>query len=835
MKRLAVAPELHPLVSAMRTFIQDLRFAVRILFKNPGTAAVAVLTLALGMASTATVFSWIDSLLLHPYPGVPRSGELAVLEMSRPSAPNGGTSLSWLDYTDYRDHLTLLQGLSPQRYLSMSLGDAGASRPVWGEIVSTNYFDTLAVKPFMGRLFAPSPAHDASGAYPATVISERLWRGYFHADPAIVGKSLRVNRHPLTIAGVAPAGFRGTSPPMLLDIWVPACMAADLGLMDDTVLTDRGNRDFASLVVRLKPGVTLARAQAEVTAVAASLAAWYPKTNRGYSATILPAWRAHNGAGDLLLAPLATLMAVSLVLLLIVCANVANLLLARSVVRQREFGIRVALGAPRSRLARQLMTETLILATLGALGGLLLFSWMWSALPMLIPDIGLPIAMDFHLDARIVAFTALCCVFSTLVAGAAPALFSTRANLNEVLKEGGRSGASGGATHRTRGILVMAEVALAAVALVGAGLFARSFYNMRQIHPGFDSSNVLFGRFFLEGTGFSAPQQRQFALRLRRNLEAEPGVQSVSYSDFVPLSTTAGPYDRIDPEGYMRAPNESMDINAAKVGPRYFELLRIPLLAGREFNDSDDMNSPHVVIVNQAFSERYFHTDNPVGRRAKIFGAWSTVVGMARDSKYFSPAERRRPFFYLPASEINYKLHELDVFVRTAGDPLQAIPTLRRAVIATDSTVTSYHAVPLSEYTQIAQFPQKVAASLMAALGAMCVFLAALGLFGVMSCAVNQRAREIGVRMAMGARPADVIGMILRQGLVLVFAGLTLGIVAAAAVARFVSGMLIHVTATDPLTFAAAAAFLILVAVAAMWLPARRATRIDPMISLRRS
>jgi putative ABC transport system permease protein len=817
----------------MRTFIQDLRFALRILSGNPGTAAVAVLTLALGMASTSTAFSWIDGLLLHPFSGVERSQELAVLKLSRPSAPNGGTNLSWLDYTDYRDHLTLIQSMSPLRYLSMSIGDADGARPVWGEIVSSNYFDVLGVRPLLGRVFDPSPSRNTPGAYPVTVISERLWRSYFHADPSIAGKTLRVNRRPLTIAGVTPGSFRGMSSPMVLDIWVPASMAAELGLMDTTVLTDRGNRDFSSVIARLKPGVSLARAQAEVAAVAASLAAAYPKTNRGNSATILPPWRAHTGAGELLLAPLAILMAVALVLLLIVCANVANLLLARSVTRHREFGIRVALGASRWRVGRQLITETLVLAILGALLGLLLFSWMWNALPRLVPDIGLPIALDFNLDARSIAFTAICCIFSTLLVGAAPALFSTRANLNEVLKEGGRGGTSGSATHRTRSLLVVTEVALAAVALVGAGLFARSFYNMRQIHPGFDSSNVLFGRFFLEGTGFTAEQQQQFALRLRRNLEAEPGVQSVSYADFVPLSTTAGPYNRIEPEGYMRGPNESLEINNSRIAPHYFELMRIPLLAGREFLETDDRKAPPVVIVNQAFSQRYFHTADPVGRRTKIFGAWATVVGMARDSKYFSPAERQRPFFYLPALRIDYKLHELDVFVRTAGDPLQAIPTLRHAVVATDSTVTSYHAVPLSEYTQIAQFPQRVAASLMAALGAMCVFLAALGLFGVMSCAVNQRAQEIGVRMAMGASPGNVIAMVLRQGMLLVLAGLALGIVAAAAAARLVSGMLIHVTATDPLTFAAAALFLVLVAVAAMWLPARRATHVDPMISLR--
>jgi putative ABC transport system permease protein len=833
MSRLPLARELHPLVSAMRTFFQDFRFALRVLTGNMGTAAVAALTLALGIASTATVFSWIDALLLHPFPGTARSEQLAVLEMSIPSAPNGGTSVSWLDYTDYRDHLKLVQGLTLQRYGSMSIGEAEGARLAWGEMVSASYFEVLGVQPLLGRMFTSGGRGDTPGAYPVTVISERLWRSYFHSDPGVIGQTLRVDRVPMTVLGVAPAVFRGTSPGMLLDLWVPASMGVQLGLAGDAMFKDRNYRDFSSMVVRLKPGVSMAAARNEASALAAGLARVYPNTNRGVSATILPPWLAHSGTGDLLLSPLRILMVVSLVLLLIVCANVANLLLARSVIRQREFGVRIALGASRWRVVRQLLTETLLLSALGTLAGVLLVSWMWSALLVLIPDVGLPIARDFALNGRIVAYTALCCLFCTLISGAAPALFSARTSLNEVLKEGGRSGSTGTATHRTRSLLVIAEVALAAIALVGAGLFARSFRNISQMHPGFDSGNVLFGRFFMDGTGFSGEQQRQFALRLRRNLEGQPGIQSVSYSDFVPLAATAGAYDRVEPEGYVRAAGESLNVNRARVAPGYFALMHIPLLAGRDFAETDDSKAAPVLIVNQAFSRRYFHAENPVGRRVKLFGKWMAVVGLARDGKYFSPAEAPRPYFYLPFLQMQYQLRELDYFVRTAGDPVQAIPTLRRAVMATDPAASSFHPVALSEYITVALFPQKVAASLMAALGAMCLFLAALGLFSVMSCAVNQRAQEIGLRMAMGARPSDVIGMVVRQGMALVLAGLVVGIGLAFALARLISGMLIHVSATDPLTFGGAALFLALVALAATWLPAQRATLVNPMIALR--
>lgn len=818
----------------MRTLLQDLRFALRIFSGARSFAAVAVLTLALGLAAAATVFSWIDGLLLHPYPGVARGDALAVLEMSIPSAPNGGNAVSWLDYTDYRDHLKLVSGLTLQRYCAMTIGDAGAARLAWGELVSASYFEVLGVQPILGRMFVSGAAADTAGAYPVAVISERLWRSYFDSDPKIVGKSIVVNRRPLTILGVAPARFRGTAPAMLLDLWVPASMSADLALAGGDLLQDRAYRDFASMIARLKPGVSLARAQSEVTALASSLAAAYPKTNRGVSANLVPPWRARSGNGQLLLSPLRILMAVSLVLLLIVCANVANLLLARSVARYREFGVRLALGASRWRVARQLITETLLLAVLGALAGLLLLPWMWNALLAMVPDIGLPLAREFDLNSRIAVFIALCCVISTVAAGVAPALLSSRANLHEVLKQGGRSGMSGGATHGARSLLVVAEVALATTALVSAGLFARSFQNARQIRTGLDSSHVLFGRFFLEGTTFSPSGQWAFAARLRRNLQAASGIQAVSYSDFTPLSVTAGPYDLVEPEGYVRSPGESMNVNRAIVAPDYFAVMRIPLLAGRDFRDSDDRKSAPVIIVNQAFARRYFHSETAVGRRVRVLDRWMTVIGLARDSKYFSPAEPPLPHFYLCFQQLRPGLlREVYFFIRTAGDPQPAIPLLRRVVAATDPGATSFHAVPLAEYMQIGLFPQRVAASLMASLGAMCLFLAALGLYSVMAYAVSQRAQEIGVRMAMGARPVDVVGMLLRQGMRLALAGLAVGIAAALAVTRLVAGMLVHVGASDPATFAGAALFLLLVAAFATWLPARRVTRIDPMIALR--
>jgi predicted permease len=817
----------------MRTLLQDIRFAFRLLSGSPGFTLLAALTLALGIAATATVFTWIDALLVHPFPGARRSGELAVLEMQTPAAPNGGTSVSWLDYTDFRGHLKLVSGLAVERQAAFALGDAANARLVWGELVSANYFEVLGIQPLLGSVFIQSPSADTPGAHPVAVIGERLWRGYFRADRRVIGKTVRVNRHELTIVGVVPAAFHGTAPPLLLDLWVPAPMGVELGLLDRDAFRDRRDRDFDSVIARPSPGASIERAQAEVRALAADLAAAYPRTNRGVSANIVPPWHAHHGVSELLLSPLRILMAVAVLLLLIVCANVGNLLLARSVARHREFGIRIALGASRWRVTRQLMTETAILAGLAAIAAILLLSWMAGALASLVPSIGVPVATDFALNFRIVAFTILVCSGAALASGLAPALISFSANINEVLKEGGRRASPTAAARHMRGVLVIAEVALASVALIGAGLFVRSFRQAQAIQPGFDAHHVLFGRFFIESTNYSGDQIQQLMLRLRQTLETEPGIEAVSYSDVTPLATTAGPYGAVRVDGYVPGLGESMNVNRSLVAPGYFDVMKIPILEGRDFTPADDQNAPLVMIVNQSFTRRYFHGRDPIGRKVWASGRLFTVAGMARDSKYFSPTEPPRPFFYLPFRQAYGGSSELDLFVRTSGEPSLAIPTLRRVVSQVDASASAFHAVPLAEYTQLALFGQNVAATLMSALGLMCLLLAAVGIYSVMSYAVSQRTQEIGIRLAMGARSADVTGMVVRQGMRLALAGLALGTGAALAVTRAVGSMLIGVNAMDPATFGTATLFLLPVALAATWLPARRATRIDPMTALR--
>lgn len=817
----------------MRAFYQDVRFGLRLLRSNPGFAVLAVLTLALGIAANTTVFGWIDGLLLHPFAGASDSHRLAVLEMSIAGAPNGSNQISYLDYRDYRDHMKSISGLAVDHSWDVvAIGDADHAQPVLGQLVSGNYFAVLGVKPALGRVFTPDEDGDKLGAYPVAVISHRLWWQRFHGNPGVIGKTLRVNRRELTIVGVAPAEFRGTFPALAFDIWVPVTMGRELGILDEWTFRERGNRCLYP-VARLKPGITIGQAGAEAATFARSLVAAFPNTNRGVSATILPVWESRSGAGAMLLKPLRILMVISVIVLLIACTNVANLLLARSVARRKELGIRLALGASPGRLLRQLLTETLVLAGAGALAGLPLASWMADWLPSLLPRVGLSIVSGFQLNGRVLGFTVLICVVSAVVSGLAPALFWRRSDVNETLKEGGRSGTSGTRSHRTRGLLVISEVALATVALIGAGLFVRSFENARTIHPGFDRNNVVLVRSYMGGTGYSTVQIQQFCVRLRERLRSAPGISKVNYADFAPLGAGAGPWEPIQVEGYVPGQGEPMKINRGLVAPGYFSLLRIPLLDGRDFTESDDSSTMPVMIVNESFARRYFDGRNPIGRRVWCWGKWITVVGLARDSKYFDIAEPPVPYFYAPFRQQYEGSQELFFFIKVVGDPAPVIAGLRHEITGIDPNAGAFHSMLLTAWTEITLLPQKMAANLLAVLGLISLLLAGVGLYSVMAYAVTQRTQELGIRMALGAQRRDVLGDVLRRGMALTIAGLAAGIAAALAITRLVASMLVNVSAADPMTFAGAALFLASVALLASYLPARRATKVDPMVALR--
>ena len=609
-------PRLFSIGPFLQTLWQDARFSLRVFVAKPAFTAVAVLTLALGIAISSTVFSWVDGVLLHPYPGVTDTRGLALIETVSASGEPLVAS-SYLDYRDYRDNLKLVSAVAVGRLTPLSVGADGNAERAWAELVSSNYFDVLRVRPVLGRSFLPAEGQDKPGAFPVAVISYRMWQNRYHGDPERARDRDSAQPASADDRRSRAAGIPRETVGLVYDVWMPIAMAGEMGT--GPVLTYRGCRDLTSTLVRLRPGVTLEQARAEVGALAKRLAAAYPETNRGVEATVVPLWAGHLAAQGMLSKPLGILMAVSALLLMIVCANVANLLLARAVSRQKEFAIRVAHGARRSRLVRQLLTETLLLAAAGAAVGLLAVVWTGQWLNRLLPPVDFPIDLRGGLNWPTLGFTLAVVVVATVASGLPPALLSTRGDLSRALNEGGRGGIGGTRSHRLRGLLVGIEVALAMVAVVGAGLFLRSFRNARRIEPGFDTRNVVVSQFYLSNAGYTAEEQWAFCRTLRERMETVPGVIGVTYSDFVPLTSPASsPADQLTVEGYVPAPGEQMWIHRATVPPGYFQFMGIPMLEGRDFTERDEAGAPPVMIVNETFARHFFGDRSPVGRTVRI-------------------------------------------------------------------------------------------------------------------------------------------------------------------------------------------------------------------------
>jgi predicted permease len=807
----------------IENFLQDVRFGFRMLRRNPAFAVLTILCLTLGIGANAAVFSWVEGILLRPYPLVSHQERLVTLTGTVRDEKDG---TSWPDLLDVQRSCTLCEALFVSKITGATLSIGERAQVMTGSIVSANYFDAIGVHPILGRGFAPGE-DTGRNAHPLVVISYHLWQTRFKGDPEIIGKTQRFDNVVHTIIGVAPEAFYGTFVGRSMQYWVPASMLEVFGGGSDK-LEDRGAR-WAEAYVRLKPGVTRNQAQQEISAIAKRLEAEYPATNRGRGIKVWPLWQTpFNHAGHLL--PIFEIMVVvTMFVLLIVCANVGNLLLLRSFARGHEMTVRLALGAGRGRLLRQLVTEGLLLSACGAAGGMLVAYWCRHALVLLFP--GDVLYLPGQIDGRVLALSAAICLVVTLAVGLAPALQTRHLALADTLKTGVSTvlGARGGAWFRSG--LVILQVTLSFILLVGGTLLMQSLRKIRSTDPGFSTTRVFDTWIPFVAAGYDAQRAKTFQDELIERVRALPGVEAAAYARAVPLGYGSFSSTPIAVDGYEPPPNEQPTAEYNEVSPDYFATLGIPLISGREFTRADDENAARVAIVNQTMIARYWRGQNPIGQRLQVEGNWVQVVGVVKDSKYYSMDEAPRPFFYVPLRQ--YFSIEPDIHIRTT-QPLQTVQTaLIREVRALDPNLAVSEMITLQEQVDRSTSHELVAVALVALFGGLALLLASIGLYGVMSCTVSQSTRELGLRMALGAGTSNVLRLVLLRGLLLTTTGIIIGTALALLLTRLLGNLLYQVSPQDPLAFAAAFAVMTLASVAACFLPAWRATRIDPIQALR--
>jgi predicted permease len=822
----------------MDKMLQDLRFSVRTLIKSPGVTAVAVLSLALGIGANATIFTLINAVFLNPLP-VKRGSELAAVYTTDESFTGlqaAATQLSFPNFEDFRDENRVFSGLAaysgPQ---GQSLIVEGEPEQVFVELVTADYFRVLGIEPARGRFFLPEE-DESPGAYPVAVMGHGLWERRFGGDPGVVGRTVTLNGHPFTVVGIAPAGFKGIQAIGGAELWVPTMMYQQVLPAQFQDWFDDRRALLFNAVGRLKEGVTLEQARVNLETIAHRLEQEYPEPNKGRGAgvrplnevTIFPGFRQYLVLGA------AVLMTVVGLVLLIACSNVANLLLAKAASRRKEIAVRLSLGAPRGRLVRQLLTESVVLALTGGLVALGVAWWGRSFLFSFRPTFLPANLFELPIDARVLGFTFVVALLTGLVFGLVPALQASRPEVVEDLKEDTRtSSGGGGGLLSLRGMLVVAQVALSFVALIAAGLFLRSLGGAHDIDPGFDTENLAVVVVNPGQNGYDQPRGEDFYRRLVERVDGLPEVASASLASNLPLF---GGFQRTTfVEGQDTADKKAGKLtltNTVDVG--YFGTVDVPLLRGRDFTAADREGSLPVAIVNQEAANRFWPGEAAVGKRFKFYGDdfFRQVVGVARNAKYFTLGEDPQPCIYVPLGQ-GYQ-DAMTLYVRSAsGDPGAALGAAQRAVRELDRGIPQTFALTVDGVIDQSLWASRVGASLLTVLGGLALLLAAVGLYGVLAYTVRQRTREIGIRMAIGAQSRDVLGLIVRQAMLLVAVGMGAGLVAALLVSRVVSTLLYGISPTDPLTFGAVIGVLAAVAVASAYVPAFRASHVEPVIALR--
>jgi macrolide transport system ATP-binding/permease protein len=815
-------------VNVIENFLQDVRFGLRMLRRSPGFSLLAILCLSLGIGANAAVFAWIEGILFRPYPAVVHQERLVAIGGTSRDEPQG-TPLSWPDFQDLQRSCTLCETLFVSKITGTTLSNGDRAERTTGSIVSANYFDAIGVPSILGRGFLPGEDQGQS-AHPVAVISYQLWQERFGGDPHIVGKTQRLNGVMHTIVGVASEGFYGTFVGWGMNFWVPASME-DLFESGGYKLEDRGAR-WIEAYARLKPGVTVAQAQQEFAAISGRLEAGYPATNRGRAIRFWPLWQTpFNNAGTLL-PTLEIMLAVVAFVLLIACANVGNLLLLRSFARRHEMSVRLALGAGRGRLWEQLLTEGLVLSLFGAAGGLLLAYWCRHALVLLFPARGgVQMHLPGEIDWRVLALSAGVCLATTLVMGLVPALQAGKIDLAQSMKMESAGVVGGRGRAWVRSGLVLVQVSLSFVLLVGAGLLMQSLLKVRSASPGFNTRGVQETAIDLVSAGYTPARARTFQDALLERVRALPGVESVAFAKMTPLSYVSSAEAPIVVDGYTPPPEESPTVDYNEIGDNYFVTMGIPLVAGREFTRADDEKGALVAVVNETMAQRYWQGRSPLGQRLQLKGRWMKVVGIAKDSKYSSVREKPMPFFFVPLRQNSLRGPVLNI--RTPLAPKNMATAIAREVHALDSNVAPYEVITMQEQLDRSTSAQMVAVTLVAILGALALVLAAIGLYGVMSYAVSQSTRELGLRMALGAGASNLLRLVLSRGLALTGAGVLLGAATSLLLTRLLGNLLYQVSPRDPVAFGCAFAVMAVVSVAACLLPAWRAARTDPMRAMR--
>ncbi len=807
--------------------LQDLRFGLRMLRRTPGVTALAVLCLTLGIGATTAVFSWIEGVLLRPYPLVADADRVFVLSGTMPGATKG-TAVSWPDFEDLRQSSTLVEAFIAEKIVgtTLSVGGDRADRAA-GSVVSANYFDALGIRPMLGRGFEPAE-ETGRNAHPVVVISHQLWRDRFGGDPQIIGRTQVLNGVTHTIVGVAPEGFYGTFIGYGFQFWVPASMQETFD-PGGYKLEDRSAR-FIEGFVRLKRGVSVTQAQAELSAAARRLEAAYPTTNRARGIRLLPLWQSPFNAMEILFPALGVSLAVVASVLLIACANVGNLLLLRGFSRRRELTIRLAIGADRSRLIRQLVTEGILLSALAAAGGLVVALWWRNGLSLLFPArAGTPLRVSAELDWRVLALSGAVSLAATMIFGLIPAVLTSRIDLVDALKS-----ESGSITGRSRpwfrAALVVVQVSLSFLLLVGGGLVMRSLQQLRTSTPGFTPDDVVATGIDFVAAGYDATRATTLEDELLPRLEQVSGIRSAAFVRVTPFSYRGYSSAPIAVDGYETPADERPIVDYDEVGPNYFSTVGLPLASGREFTRADDERSAPVAVVNETMAARYWRGADPIGRRLVVNGRALRVVGVARDAKYRNLSEAPAPFFYRPLKQTTLGQ---GLVIRTGMTPQATAAALVRELHALDSNLAPAEVVTMREQIERTTASSAAAVTLLVVFAGMAVCLAAIGLYGVMSFAVSQNAREFGLRLALGADTPALLRTVVRRGLSLAAVGVIAGGGIALQTTRLLGNLLYGVGPRDPMVFGAAVVALMAAALVACGLPAYRATRIDPVETLR--